>query len=191
MTEAILTSSAPDAINIIILGKIIGAYGTHGSVKVFPFADDPLSWGHLATWRVGHETTPYWHWALMELNECHLHKNVLIANFRGILDRNGSEAMKGMLVGVPRQDLPPTTNNEFYWADLIGLSVINTQDEHLGYVLGLMETSAHAVLRVGHKEEDGKEASKKNERLLPFVSRVVLDVSVSKRSIRVDWGSDW
>jgi 16S rRNA processing protein RimM len=99
--------------------------------------------------------------------------------------------MKGMLVGVPRQDLPPTAENEFYWADLIGLSVINTQDEHLGYVLGLIESAAHAVLRVGHKEAHGDEISGKSERLLPFVSKIVLDVNVSKRVVRVDWGSDW
>ena len=191
MTETILASSTPVDHDIIILGKIIGVYGTRGSVKVFPFADDPLSWGNLAAWWVGHETIPSWQWARMDLDGCQLHKNTLIVNFRGVSDRNGSEAMKGMLVGVPRQDLPPTAENEFYWADLIGLSVVNTQDEHLGYVLGLIENAAHAVLRVGHKEEYGDEISGKNERLLPFVSKVVLDVNVSKRVVRVDWGSDW
>jgi len=53
----------------------------------------------------------------------------------------------------------------------------------LGQVLGLIETSANDVLRVG----DGSE----KERLLPFVAAVVLDVDLSARRVRVDWEMDW
>jgi 16S rRNA processing protein RimM len=79
--------------------------------------------------------------------------------------------------------LPPVAKDEFYWADLIGLDVVNTNDQSLGQVLGLIETSANDVLRVG----DGSE----KERLLPFVAAVVLDVDLSARRVRVDWEMDW
>jgi 16S rRNA processing protein RimM len=91
--------------------------------------------------------------------------------------------MQGVLVGVPREALPPTAKNEYYWADLIGLDVVNTHDQLLGQVLGLIETPGNDVLRVG----DGDSA----ERLLPFVAAVVLDVDIAAKLVRVDWEADW
>ena len=88
-----------------------------------------------------------------------------------------------MLVGVPRAALPAAAKDEYYWADLIGLEVRNTGDQLLGRVLGLIETPANAVLRVGDGEQD--------ERLLPFVAAVVLDVDLAAKTIRVDWEADW
>ena len=82
-----------------------------------------------------------------------------------------------------RQTLPKPASNEYYWADLIGLTVVNTREEPLGQVLGLIETPANPVLRVGMAES--------KERLLPFVAAVVLDVDLSAQRIRVDWEADW
>lgn len=98
-------------------------------------------------------------------------------------DRNASEAAHGFFVGVPRAALPATAKDEYYWADLIGLDVVNTRDQLLGRVLGLIETSANDVLRIAKEGDD--------ERLLPFVASVVLDVDLSARRIRVDWDIDW
>jgi len=61
--------------------------------------------------------------------------------------------------------------------------VINTHDEKLGEVVGLIETGANDVLRVA--AEDGE------ERLLPFVAAVVLAVEKDAHCIRVDWEKDW
>ena len=101
----------------------------------------------------------------------------------GVADRTAAEAMKGFLVGAPRAALPKTAEDEFYWADLVGLEVINTVGERLGKVVGLIETGANAVLRVVGDEG--------TERLLPFVSAVVLAVEQDAGLIRVEWGSDW
>jgi 16S rRNA processing protein RimM len=91
--------------------------------------------------------------------------------------------MKGVLVGAPREALPQTEDDEFYWADLIGLTVINTAGDVLGKVDGLLETGANDVLRVL--------AEDKTERLLPFVAAVVLEVDKDAGQIRVEWGLDW
>lgn len=79
--------------------------------------------------------------------------------------------------------MPATSENEFYWTDLIGLDVVNTRDEKLGQVVGLIETGANDVLRVA--AEDGE------ERLLPFVAAVVLAVEQADHRIRVEWEKDW
>lgn len=169
--------------DIVVLGKIVGPYGLRGAVKVHPFADDPLAWAKLQHWWIGQEGCAEADWRQSRLIRCKAHGEVLIAELECIPDRNASEAAHGFFVGVPRTELPPAGQNEYYWADLIGLDVFNTHDESLGKVIGLIETSANDVLRVS----DGSSA----ERLLPFVASVVLDVDFPARRIRVDWEADW
>ena len=101
----------------------------------------------------------------------------------GFDDRTAAENAVGLLIGAPREALPATGSDEYYWADLVGLDVVNTKDQTLGRVLGLIETSANDVLRVGDGVED--------ERLLPFVAAVVLDVDLTARRVRVEWEADW
>ena len=87
------------------------------------------------------------------------------------------------MVGARREAFPETDDDEYYWADLIGLDVVNTAGERLGKVDSLIETGANDVLRVLDDDQ--------TERLLPFVSAVVLAVEKDAGQIRVEWGSDW
>jgi len=178
-----LPDSAGLPADIVVLGKIVGPYGLRGAVKVYPFADDPLGWAKLPFWWVGNENSDLGQWQRTTLVRCKGHGELLIAELECLPDRNASEKALGLFVGVPRADLPPAAKNEYYWADLIGLEVVNTHDQTLGRVLGLIETSANDVLRVG--DGDGK------ERLLPFVAAVVLDVDLPAQRVRVDWEADW
>ena len=185
LPKVLLSDSAGSAssADIVVLGKIVGPYGLRGAVKVHPFADDPLAWSRLPYWWVGQEGCAPEEWRQTRLVRCKAHGDVLVAELECMPDRNASEAAKGVLVGVPRAALPPAAKDEYYWADLIGLEVLNTRDQSLGHVLGLIETSANDVLRVS----DGGD----KERLLPFVATVVLDVDLSAQRIRVDWEADW
>ena len=177
--------------DIVVLGKIVGPYGLRGAVKVHPFADDPVAWGKLAFWWVGHEGQPIESWQRTSVLACKLHGDLLIAELECLPDRDASETARGLLVGAPRAALPPAVEGEYYWADLIGLEVMNTHDESLGHVLGLLETPANDVLRVGDREaKEAKEAPAK-ERLLPFVAAVVLEVDLTARRMRVVWEADW
>lgn len=106
-----------------------------------------------------------------------------MARLASVTDRTAAEAMRGVLVGVPRAALPPTDTGEYYWADLLGLTVLNTREQSLGRILGMIETPANTVLRVGDGES--------TERLLPFVATVVLDVDLAARQVRVEWEMDW
>ena len=154
--------------DIVVLGKIVGPYGLRGAVKVHPFADDPSHWARLPYWWIGQEGSAPGLWRQTRLLKCNLRGDLLVAELDCLPDR---------------ADLPPAAKGEYYWADLIGLDVINTRGTVLGQVLGLIETPANDVLRVG----DGV----KVEQLLPFVATVVLDVDVASRKVCVDWESDW
>ena len=134
----------------------------------------------MPVWWIAREGEP---WRECKLKSLKAHSNGVVVLLDGVADRTTAESMKGILVGAPREALPTTEKNEFYWTDLVGLAVINTADERLGKGVGLIETGANAVLRV--LGEDNV------ERLLPFVSAVVLAVEKEAGQIRVEWGSDW
>lgn len=167
----------------IVLGKIVGAYGVQGWVRVHPFADDPSSWGRMKAWQLGREGEPPESWRDVVPVRSKLQSDGLLVQLEGVPDRTAAEALKGALVGAAREALPATGKDEYYWADLIGLDVVNGRDERLGSVKELIESAASDVLVV--VADDG------TERLLPFVSAVVLDVDVTARRIRVEWEADW
>jgi 16S rRNA processing protein RimM len=86
------------------------------------------------------------------------------------------------LIAVPRSQLPEQDEDEYYWSDLIGMSVVNEANEQLGTVSNLLETGANDVLSV--KGESG-------EILIPFVDAVIKQVDAANRTIRVDWSADY
>lgn len=168
---------------MIVLGKITAPYGVRGAVRVLPFADDPAAWCGLSHWWLGRDVDRPDDWLQTRVLGCTVRNDVLIAEIEGIVDRTTADAYRGVLIGAPREALPPTQGDEYYWADLVGLEVRNTREQPLGCVLGLLDTPANAVLRVG----DGQGA----ERLLPFVAAVVIEVDLPGKCMRVEWESDW
>lgn len=121
-------------------------------------------------------------WKVHGLEAVKLHGDGVVAKLAGIDDRDASEALGSCYFGAPRDALPPPAQNEYYWADLIGLVVMNMKDQPLGRVKSLIETGANQVLVVADGEQ---------ERLLPFVEHVVRAVDVPGGIIRADWESDW
>jgi 16S rRNA processing protein RimM len=168
---------------LVVLGRIVGAHGLRGEVRVHPFADDPAAWGAMPRWWIGKEGDAPEAWRCLRLIHCRERSGVSIAVLDGVSDRNAAESLHGMLVGAPREELPATESGEYYWDDLVGLEVVNVQGRPLGRVAGLIETAANAVLRVENKED--------GERLLPFVDAVVREVDVPGRRLLVDWQADW
>lgn len=164
----------------VVLGKLAEPYGVRGWVRVHCFGDDPLAWAELPSWYL---QAPGQVWREVPLLECKVHNDSLLALFEGFEDRTAAEALKGTLIGLPKESLPPTEEGEYYWADLLGMTVLNLAGENLGKVVSLIETGANDVLEVLHS--DG------SKRLIPFVGAVVQEVSKETATIRADWGSDW
>lgn len=165
---------------MVVLGRLADPYGIRGWIRVHPYGDDPLAWAGMPAWWVGSDGGPWRETGLVSLKA---HGGGLVVLLEGVSDRTAAEALKGMLVAAPREALPATGVDEFYWADLVGLDVVNGDGERLGRVAGLIETGANDVLRV--VAEDG------SERLLPFVAAVVQGVEKEAGRIRVEWGLDW
>lgn len=168
---------------MIVLGRIVAPFGVKGWVRIAPGGDDPESWAEMPTWWIGRdENAADDEWRAVPVLECRAHGSGLIACLEGVDDRDAAEALKGCLVAAPRESLPDPGDDTWYWADLIGLDVVNLADEPLGKVSGLLTTGAHDVLRV--VDADG-------ERLIPFVAEYAKEVDAEHGRIRVDWQKDW
>ncbi len=178
-----MADGRPTRQEMVVLGRIGAASGVRGGVHIHPFADDPHQWSTLAHWWLGSDGDAAACWQQRKLIGCSLRNGRLTARLEGVADRNAAEALSGVLVGAPRSALPPTAEDEYYWADLLGLAVSNTRHQPLGRIVGLIETPANAVLQVA----DGNGG----ERLLPFVAAVVLEVDLAGGRMTVDWEADW
>jgi 16S rRNA processing protein RimM len=163
---------------MVIMGKIVGAQGIQGWVKVQTFTEYLDSLLDYGTWYVGNEQA----WRPIKVLEANVHGKVLVARLDGIADRTAAEKYKGQLIAVPRDSLPKQEEGEYYWADLIGMSVENLAGEKFGIVDTLLETGANDVLAV--KGENG-------ETLIPFITSVIQQVDMKSKTIRVDWQADY
>ena len=120
-------------------------------------------------------------WQEATVAEGQRHGKTVIVRIEGFDDRDKAAELIGADIGVPRDELPETGSDQYYWSDLEGLRVIHRDGSELGTVDYLLETGANDVMVV--KGE--------TERLIPFVmDKVVLGVDLANGEIRVDWEWD-
>ncbi len=170
---------------MIVLGRIVAPFGVQGWVRVHAFGDEPDSWRRMPQWWLAEDPEGD-AWRPVTLKGLRVQGKGLVARFEGVDDRDGAEGLEGMYIGAPREALPKTAQDEYYWADLVGLEVGNQQGRRLGRVAEVIETGANAVLVVREGEGDAM-----RERLLPFVAQVIKDVDVAGGRIGVEWDGDW
>ncbi|MBD3634870.1 MAG: ribosome maturation factor RimM [Methylophaga sp.] len=163
----------------IPVGKISGAFGVKGWVKVYSFTEpraNILEYSPLFMSRQGE-------WIEIKVSGGHLQGKGLVMGIANVTDRDQVQPLIGAELAIKKDQLEPTEEDEFYWADLIGLNVENLEGDLLGQVDHLLETGANDVLVVKAK---GK------ERLIPFVmDEIVKQVDLDNKLIRVDWDKDF
>lgn len=171
--------------DLVLVGHVTGAYGIQGWVRIRPYSADADAMLHAKTWWLNKPELRD-----IDMLEAKIHGEDVVARLMGVVDRNAAEALKGTAVQVRRSHFPPLSDNEFYWIDLIGLTVENLQGESLGTVADLMDNGAHPILRVQSAEEVVGTAKPK-EWLIPFVEQFVKTVDLAAKRITVDWGLDY
>jgi len=164
---------------MVVMGRIAAAQGLLGWVKVQAFTEHLDALIGYDTWQLGNDDQD---WREFKVLECKLHTKVLVAKLEGISDRTAAEKCKGLLIAVPRSSLPKVGEDEYYWSDLIGMTVINLQGELLGVIDNLLDMGANDVMCV---------IKDKVEILIPFLAHVVHEVNVDEKTLRVDWQADY
>jgi len=84
-------------------------------------------------------------------------KGGAIARFADVADRTAAEGLRGQVLHVPRSELPPLAEGEYYHADLIGLLAVSSDGEPLGHVVVVENFGAGDLLEIERPAgEDGK-----------------------------------
>ena len=164
-----------------VMGRVIAPFGVKGWLKLQSFSASPENLLRFPTWWIENESG----WRECKVEDAKVQGGTVVAKLEGCEDRDEAARYRGLEVAVLRESLPAAESNEFYWADLIGLAVVNEADENLGSVTRVFETGANDVLVV-----KGQDANA-SERLIPFIEDVVRKVDIAGGVIRVDWGSDY
>jgi 16S rRNA processing protein RimM len=159
---------------LIEMGRVAGNYGVRGWIRVVPYSADPGALEAHTAWRVGN--------AMYRVEQCRVHSGNLLAKLEGIESREQALGLKGSRIAIPRAALAEPEAGQYYWADLVGLEVVNAQGSVLGVVQGLFSNGAHDVMEL---------AGDKSMRLVPFVPAVVRKVDLEGRRIEVEWGAEW
>ena len=166
----------------ILLGRVLGAFGVRGEIKLESFTE-PRG-----------QILRYQPWVLRdarggerEVSGVRARETAKgrVARLPGGDDRDTAEALRGWEVHVPRSALPPPAEGEFYWVDLEGLQVQTVEGVALGTVSHLFATGANDVVVV-RGGDDGR------ERMIPFVRPdFIRDIDFASGTMTVDWDPDF
>lgn len=193
--------------DLVELGRITGAYGIRGWVKIQPHTVGSSALLKTRTWWLRRpvapahqgDLTPAWR---VEVLKSRTQGSTIVGSLRDIADRTQAEKLRGCTVWASRSAFPATEDDEYYWVDLIGCVIHGEQDGAsvlLGVVEDVMDNGVHAVLRVKRQvlDEQGEPQAlldakgKQLESLVPFVAAHVHTVDLDKRRLDSNWPVDF
>jgi len=155
------------------MGRVAGSYGVRGWVKVIPEPGAQAVLAGAGQWWIGAKG--------YAVSGARAHGATVVAKLAGVDSPEQAQELKGTPVELDRAALPALEEGRYYLGDLIGLEVLNEQDERLGVVTRTYSNGVHDVVEV---EGD-------RTRLIPWVAAVIKAVDLQAKQIRVDWGADW
>lgn len=172
-------SAVDSSQRMIAVGRLHGAFGVRGELKLESFTEPARAIASYLPWTLrdarGNET-------LCASAKVREGGKGLIATLPAIADRDTAEAMRGVDIWVPRSALPPPPPGEFYWVDLEGLRVVNLDGADFGTVSHIFNNGANDVLVV-----EGE-----RQRMIPFVlPDYVRRVDFDACLVTVDWDADF
>lgn len=157
----------------VCVGAVAGAYGVRGEVRVKPFTEDPAaiaSYGPVETEDGGRR---------FDVSLTRPLKGGYAARLSGVATREAAEALKGTRLYAPRAALPDLEEDEYYHADLIGMTVVALDGTELGVVKALQNYGAGDFLEVAAP-------GRKAPALLPFTLDATPHVDLTARQIVAD-----
>ncbi|WP_136441943.1 ribosome maturation factor RimM [Pacificoceanicola onchidii] len=128
--------------DLICVGAISGAFGVHGEVRLKSFTADPLAIADYVPLTREDGSGAF------EIQITREIKNGFAARMSGVRNKEEADALKGVRLFAPRDRLPQLPDDEFYHADLIGLSVFDTGGAPLGQVKAVQNHGADDLLEL-------------------------------------------
>jgi 16S rRNA processing protein RimM len=155
---------------LILVGRVAGAFGIKGEVRITSFTADPMALVDYKTLLREDGSTA------LTLLAGRVAKGGVVVRTKEIETREQAEAARGLRLYIPRELLPDTEDeDEFYVADLVGLDVVGVDGEALGRVKSVHDFGAGDLLEI--------EPPQGPSWWLPFTREAVPEVSIAARRI--------
>ena len=132
----------PGQAETVCLGRIVGAHGVRGIVRVQSHTANP---DDLAAYGALSDATGSRRFAVSVTGHV---KGLVLARIEGVDDRDAAEALRGTDLYVPRAALPPTEGEEYYHADLLGLRAESEDGTALGQVSAVHDHGAGPIVEI-------------------------------------------
>jgi 16S rRNA processing protein RimM len=156
----------------ILLGRIAGAHGIRGEVLIKTFTAAPENIG--AYGPLSDETGT----RTFKLKSARATPKGVVARLQGVDDRNGAEALRGIALYIERDRLPEAAEDEFYHADLVGLTAVDGDGKPVGEIVAVQNYGAGDLLEI-------RLAGSSKTELVPFTDAAVPQVDVAARRVVV------
>ncbi len=98
--------------------------------------------------------------------------------FEGYEDRTAADRLRGALIEIAEDDLPPLPDGEYYVHDLVGLAVVDPSGGTLGELAEVLRTGANDVYLVRREGE--------RDLLIPAIPEVILEVDLAGGRMRIE-----
>ncbi|MCU4651301.1 ribosome maturation factor RimM [Roseibacterium sp. SDUM158016] len=157
----------------VCVGAIAGAFGVRGDVRLKSFcavAEDLASYGPLST----EDGT-----RRFDITLTGTVKGGLSARLSGVATKEQADALRGIRLYAPREALPSLPDDEFYYADLVGLQAFDTGGAPLGRVAAVLNHGAGDILEL-------RGAPLKGSVLVPFTNAIVPTVDLAAGRLVID-----
>ena len=158
--------------DVLNLGKITGAVGLKGEVRIYPYTDRKEDFGKLS-------------YVLMDgkkvkVEGCRIQqpKGTVILKLEGINDRTAAENSREKELTIPREDAPPLPKGVYYVRDLLGMTLVDEQGASVGILKNVLLNAAQDLYEV-------EPAPGEKTFLIPVVDRYVGDVDIAAKVIHV------
>lgn len=158
---------------LLQVGVITSTHGVRGEVKVYPTTDDAARFKQLkhVLLDTGKETLP------LEIQGVKFFKQFVILKFKGIDNINDIERYKRCPILVERCDAVELEEDEYFIADMIGMSVETEDGKEFGTLKDVIETGANDVYVIDSTEH--------GEVLVPAIKECILDVDIEAGKMKI------
>jgi len=160
----------------LIIGKLGGAHGVRGEIRVFPITDDVRRFHTISECMLlAPSEKPV---REIKVSGKRFTGDTVLLTFEGVSDRDEAQKLTGLFLAVKRADAVPLEPGRYFITDLIGCRVVDGERGDLGVLADVLQTAgANDVLVV---KRGGKQ-----DLLIPFLHAIVKEVDVFSGKISV------
>lgn len=151
------------------VGKVLNVHGIRGELKVLPLTDDINRFYSLKNVFIEEKDS----FLPLSISNIRIHKNMVLISFHEIKDRNQGERYKGLYISIDRKDAIKLSKDQYFIADLIGISVFSPEGILIGTIKEVLQTGPTDIYVIKTKEKDV---------LVPALKNIFKEINISNKT---------